>query len=289
MKRYLLFDSDCSLCTEVARRVEEAAGGWLEARSLRDPEMRALLDRAKPGWKWEPTLVEVDGDEVRVYQGLGMRVRMVRGLGVRRGLEVISLAYHSTTRFDHGRREFLKNAGILAGLTLLNIKAPPALSLLDTEETIQVELLKIDDVTRREKELIENAKITLKGHGILSFDYDMYVYKSTIRILHDRRSIDVNVHNVFGVKWPHVFMVFYPDNILKKMGTTSEIYMGSAYGNFSRLDDWSCTVGCANSCWTRYWICVAHGQDYSCYSQFLHCLNDCCTRCPVCIQLGGPV
>ena len=91
MKRYLLFDSSCSLCTEVARRVEEAAGGWLQARSLRDPEMRALLDKAKPGWKWKPTLVEVDGDDVRGYQGFRMRVRMMRGLGVERYLALLAV------------------------------------------------------------------------------------------------------------------------------------------------------------------------------------------------------
>jgi len=115
-KRYLLFDSGCSLCTEVARRVEEAAGGWLEARSLRDPEMRALLDRARPGWKWEPTLVEVAGDEVRVYQGLGMRVRMVRGLGIKKTLLIIKVVNKpmNTQGFDASRRWFLsRTSGFL--------------------------------------------------------------------------------------------------------------------------------------------------------------------------------
>jgi len=122
MKRYLLFDSGCSLCTEVARRVEEAAGGWLEAWSLRDPEMRALLDRAKPGWKWEPTLVEVDRDEVRVYQGLGMRVRMVRGLGVRKSLAVakeVQKASGLMVEVDWERRRLLKAMGGLVGAFVL--------------------------------------------------------------------------------------------------------------------------------------------------------------------------
>ena len=35
MQRYLLFDSGCSKCTEIAREVEQATHGWLEARSLR--------------------------------------------------------------------------------------------------------------------------------------------------------------------------------------------------------------------------------------------------------------
>jgi len=96
--------------------VEEAAGGWLEARSLRDPEMRALLDRARPGWKWEPTLVEVAGDEVRVYQGLGMRVRMVRGLGIKKTLLIIKVVNKpmNTQGFDASRRWFLsRTSGFL--------------------------------------------------------------------------------------------------------------------------------------------------------------------------------
>src|SRR5581483_12226884 len=35
------------------------------------------LDRARPGWKFEPTLVEVDGQHVRAYTGMAMRARMV--------------------------------------------------------------------------------------------------------------------------------------------------------------------------------------------------------------------
>ncbi len=59
MRRYLLFDSGCSKCTEIAQAVEQAAQGWLEARSLRDPAMQRLLDAARPDWRWEPTSLEV--------------------------------------------------------------------------------------------------------------------------------------------------------------------------------------------------------------------------------------
>ncbi len=137
MKRYLLFDLGCSLDTEVARRVEEAAGGWLQARSLRDPEMRALLDKAKPGWKWKPTLVEVDGDDVRGYQGVGMRLRMVRGLGVRKTWEIMKVLrknYSTWSRMDYSRREFIfRGVGLLAGIALVGkgIYPPPTPSADD--------------------------------------------------------------------------------------------------------------------------------------------------------------
>lgn len=71
MQRYLLFDSGCSLCTSLARQVEEVAGGTLTARSLRDPAVRSILDEVKPGWRWQPMLLEVDGERRRVYAAIG--------------------------------------------------------------------------------------------------------------------------------------------------------------------------------------------------------------------------
>ena len=88
MERYLLFDSGCSLCTSIARQVENASDGKLMARSLRDPDVRSVLDEVKPGWRWEPMLLEVDGDRRRVYAGVGLRARLVRVLGPRRALRL---------------------------------------------------------------------------------------------------------------------------------------------------------------------------------------------------------
>lgn len=120
MNRYLLFDSGCSLCTEIARRVEEASNGWLEARSLRDPEMQSLLDRAKPDWRWEPTLVEVNGDNVHVYQGLKMRLHFLRILGIRRTLLLMKAMYGYDRRWkgvDYQRREFVRNIAVMLGVS----------------------------------------------------------------------------------------------------------------------------------------------------------------------------
>src|SRR5690242_20772756 len=46
--------------------------------SLYAAQAKAWLDQARPGWKFEPTLVEVDGDQVRAYTGMAMRARMLR-------------------------------------------------------------------------------------------------------------------------------------------------------------------------------------------------------------------
>ncbi len=161
-KRCSLFDSGCSLCTEVARRVEEAAGGWLEARSLRDPEMQALLDKAKPGWKWEPTLVEVDGDGVRVYQGLRMRVRMVRGLGVRKAWDIIKSIYQANIqlqRVDEGRREFIAKTGsLLGGALLLNVFSREQGAVANLRKTIREGEIKVEYIEGEERDrLLEQA------------------------------------------------------------------------------------------------------------------------------------
>lgn len=52
MHRYLLFDSGCAQCTELAQAVAQATHGGLEARSLRDPAMQRLLAQARPYWCW---------------------------------------------------------------------------------------------------------------------------------------------------------------------------------------------------------------------------------------------
>ena len=80
-KQWLLYDGGCAACIALAQEVEALSGGRLGVRSLREPEVRALLDRARPGWRWEPMLVEIEGERVRVFTGLAMRWRLVQILG----------------------------------------------------------------------------------------------------------------------------------------------------------------------------------------------------------------
>lgn len=91
-KRYLLFDSGCSECTEIAQAVEQETEGWLTARSLHDPEVQELLSKARPDWTWEPTLLEVIGDKAIVSTGLNMKTRMLIGLGLRKAARVSKIA-----------------------------------------------------------------------------------------------------------------------------------------------------------------------------------------------------
>ena len=118
MERYLLFDSGCSLCTSMAHQVEDASDGKLTARSLRGPEVQAVLDEVRPGWRWESMLLEVDGERRRVYAGVGMRLRLVQVLGPRRVWRLARIVQQAAI-FQPGRRGVLRLAGgLLAGLVL---------------------------------------------------------------------------------------------------------------------------------------------------------------------------
>jgi|GEM_PF-5118548 len=125
MERYLLFDSGCSLCTAMVRQVEDASDGKLMARSLRDPDVRSVLDEVKPGWRWEPMLLEVDGDRRRVYAGRKMQFRMLRLLGWRRSLDTLRVLYEhdvSSVTPSAGRRSFLRHTyGFALSVALLPI------------------------------------------------------------------------------------------------------------------------------------------------------------------------
>ena len=132
MERYLLFDGHCSECSDIARAVRKEAGGRLEARSLHDPVMRALVERARPDARLEPVLLEVDADRVRVFSGLVMRARIGLVLGPRRSLRVARMITGVTTAStaDGGlnRRTMLARTGAVAGLALFGVglRAPAA-------------------------------------------------------------------------------------------------------------------------------------------------------------------
>ena len=130
MKRYLLFDSGCCQCSKIAKAIEQEAGGKLTIRSLRDPAVKELLDRERPGWKWEPMLVEEKDDKVRIYAGGAMSRRLLVVLGPRRALRIVSLlrdllpeakSKKSATISGASRRDFLKKGIFLAGLALTGI------------------------------------------------------------------------------------------------------------------------------------------------------------------------
>lgn len=77
MQHYILFDSGCAQCDDLAAKLEKESGGALLGTSLYAAQAKQWLDQARPDWKFEPTLVRVDGDRVDAYTGLSMRAHML--------------------------------------------------------------------------------------------------------------------------------------------------------------------------------------------------------------------
>lgn len=138
----------CSVCTNLAHAIEREMGGKLTARSLRDPEVQQWLNRAKPGWQWEPTLLEVHGEVIRAYTGLRMRARLAVVLGPRKGLRVAQLVQQvllPKADVNQGRRTFLQRGAMLAGgafFARLDALQSINLSLADGKTKVQAKELK---------------------------------------------------------------------------------------------------------------------------------------------------
>jgi hypothetical protein len=106
---FLLFDSACSACSARAREVERLTEGLLVARILHESGVQAWLNQARPGWHWEPVLLEVDRELPRAFTGLGMTFRLVRILGVLRAGRVARLVQRApmpTSRMHEERWQF---------------------------------------------------------------------------------------------------------------------------------------------------------------------------------------
>ncbi len=110
---------------------------WLQAWSRRaaascrcvvclwDPEMVALLDKVKPLRRWEPALLETDGQATRVLTGARMRLRLLQVLGPYRSLLVVSSLWSLGGRVSgRSRREFLVQSSKLA-VGLLGLAGMP--------------------------------------------------------------------------------------------------------------------------------------------------------------------
>lgn len=92
MKRFLLYDDSCSRCGNLAQLVEKVAEKRLVSRSLTDPEMKRLVMSVRSDPKWEPMLVTVKRERVRVYSGAWMVLRLGFALGPVRTFRILTAA-----------------------------------------------------------------------------------------------------------------------------------------------------------------------------------------------------
>lgn len=127
MKRYLLFDSGCTTCSKIANRIEGVVEGHVEIRSLHDRSMQDLLKTADMDWQWRPTLLEVKNEQVKIYQGIFLRLKLVSVLGLTKAISVFKLLVNDKKYIRESddeptnkeRREFLRfTSTSLAGLAL---------------------------------------------------------------------------------------------------------------------------------------------------------------------------
>ena len=89
--RWLLaFDAGCARCRALSETVVEGCAGKLEVMPLAHPDVRRWRERSlgSPA-PWTPTLIRVDGEDVRAWTGRSMAVPLVRWLGVRSTFRVV--------------------------------------------------------------------------------------------------------------------------------------------------------------------------------------------------------
>lgn len=122
MKRYLLFDSACATCTDIAKDVSEVSLGKISHRSLRDPRVSLMLDEISSEWQWEPMLLITDdfGKPQKLIRGIMLKMEFVRVLGLKSAITLykkIRPQLIDTAKSDvdvYGRRQLLKQAGGVA-------------------------------------------------------------------------------------------------------------------------------------------------------------------------------
>lgn len=117
------FDAGCCTCSGLAARIEKVADGKLEIHGLDEPQMenwrRQALGQRAP---WTPTLIEVEGAEVKAWTGRRMCLALARRLGASATWRVMQVLGETNTESaaqqpraekvnSLNRRQFLKGLG----------------------------------------------------------------------------------------------------------------------------------------------------------------------------------
>ena len=142
MKRFIIFDARCSICTQLAEAIRESSDGKLEALSIYDNEAKTLLDRAHPeGWEHAPYFVMVEQNRVHAWTGFGAAFQLLRLIGIRNAWRVWGLARNQGIVLPPGtkissvsnpRRRFLK-VGLAALVAVAVGKVSPAYACIPCE------------------------------------------------------------------------------------------------------------------------------------------------------------
>lgn len=134
MKYFLLFDTECASCTEVAKRLSALQVDGLEVRALTDPAVGQLFAAAGRELPNKPALVRSDGPLRAVWTGFSMRMRLARIIGVGHAAEIANLVAlevrargaRRSSRDGLSRRRMLGGAAAGAGALIFGAAAPAA-------------------------------------------------------------------------------------------------------------------------------------------------------------------
>lgn len=126
MDRLLLFDSDCSQCSEIARKISVIAEGRISIRSLREHAIVTLLSEAN-NYRFEPTLLYLtaDGTVLATHRGWQMRLELIRTLGLLDATRIWHIVKQESADRTHAapssRRAFMRDGAFaLAGGVFMN-------------------------------------------------------------------------------------------------------------------------------------------------------------------------
>ncbi|GEM_PF-958419 len=286
-------------------------------RSLRDPEVQALLDRARPGWRWEPMLVEIEGEQVRVWAGLAMRARLVQVLGPVRALrlaQAVARMGGPVLGVDWGRRRFLGRAlGALAGLLLIRhagqaaaAPSPPPSGGLPIRRSRRLEGRERAQALERFRTHPDLWALGLTvpqedGEFPLIIAHELADDNTLLAAGWVQKPNEVVVTYAFARPWSPegkalrieseaLRIVVDPDRVwLAGRSVNGWVTAGTQAGAGTGVQPMSHCAGC-NNCWTGPW----ETDCQSCASWNYTCLWNCCgwpcgTSCAMCVIRRDPL
>ncbi len=128
MQSYLLFDSHCPKCSQLAAAIEEAAAGKVQTLSLYEEQAQKFLGAVYPeGWQHVPYLVTVDQGRVKAWTDTQLALRLGWLLGPRKAVQIwrqarqlgaLPSTWDNPVSNTISRRRFLAG-GVLAGAAAL--------------------------------------------------------------------------------------------------------------------------------------------------------------------------
>lgn len=151
----LAYDATCGTCRAISRQVAQASAGRLSVVPLDRPDVRRLRARALgERAPWAPTLLRVSGAEVRGWSGPAMALPLLRRLGMRHTLAVIT-ALGRLGRGEGTRVSVRLVAGVLVAARLLLTGRAPIAAARENPEAAEWAAAHRDELPRDYDQVIE--------------------------------------------------------------------------------------------------------------------------------------